>query len=86
VEKLNSIARSTGLKFTAVSSGTDCYISTESFYVEIKMETSGKIKEVNVSHGNESKVSSCQRKDSLWITGSHPFCLILTLHTIQFMK
>ncbi|XP_064647589.1 mediator of RNA polymerase II transcription subunit 1-like isoform X2 [Lineus longissimus] len=55
VEKLNSIARSTGLKFTAVSSGTDCYISTESFYVEIKMETNGKIKEVNVSHGNESK-------------------------------
>ncbi|XP_074658998.1 uncharacterized protein LOC141911833 isoform X2 [Tubulanus polymorphus] len=54
VEKLNSVARSVGLKFTMA--GADCFISSDMFYVEIKIDANGKIQDLNVAHHGDHPV------------------------------
>lgn len=50
VERLESISRQLGLKFTAGPSGTDCFISSDMFYVEVLLESTGTVKDVKIAH------------------------------------
>ncbi|XP_078571397.1 uncharacterized protein LOC144859048 isoform X2 [Branchiostoma floridae x Branchiostoma japonicum] len=56
VERLDSVARQVGLNFKVSSSGHECCISSELFYVEIRLDTSGGVQDVRVAHhGSESQ-------------------------------
>ncbi|CAH1238781.1 MED1 [Branchiostoma lanceolatum] len=56
VERLDSVARQVGLNFKVTSSGHECCISSELFYVEIRLDTSGGVQDVRVAHhGSESQ-------------------------------
>ncbi|XP_022238572.1 mediator of RNA polymerase II transcription subunit 1-like isoform X1 [Limulus polyphemus] len=50
VERLESITRQQGLKFTAGPSGMDCFISSDMFYVEVLLENTGEVKDVKIAH------------------------------------
>ncbi|XP_031566569.1 mediator of RNA polymerase II transcription subunit 1-like [Actinia tenebrosa] len=53
VQRLEAITRKVGLKFYDNGTGTDCFISSDMFYVEVKMETNGKVSEVKVAHAGD---------------------------------
>ncbi|XP_048584382.1 mediator of RNA polymerase II transcription subunit 1 [Nematostella vectensis] len=53
VQRLEAITRNVGLKFYDNGNGTDCFISSDMFYVEVKMETNGKVSEVKVAHAGD---------------------------------
>ncbi|XP_014676465.1 PREDICTED: mediator of RNA polymerase II transcription subunit 1-like isoform X2 [Priapulus caudatus] len=58
VERLESISRQLGLRFTAGSSGIECFISTDTFYVEVTLDPGeGHAKDVRIAHRGEP--SSC---------------------------
>uniref|UniRef100_T1J8I3 Mediator of RNA polymerase II transcription subunit 1 n=1 Tax=Strigamia maritima TaxID=126957 RepID=T1J8I3_STRMM len=58
VERLESITRQLrkrnfddcSLKFTAGPNGTDCFISSDMFYVEVLLEMNGSVKDVKIAH------------------------------------
>ncbi|XP_035216404.1 mediator of RNA polymerase II transcription subunit 1-like, partial [Stegodyphus dumicola] len=50
VERLDSITRQQGLKFTSGPPNTECYIFSDMFYVEILLETTGEVKDVKIAH------------------------------------
>ncbi|XP_078703316.1 uncharacterized protein LOC144928594 isoform X2 [Branchiostoma floridae x Branchiostoma belcheri] len=58
VERLDSVARQVGLGFKVSSSGHECCISAELFYVEIRLDTSGRVQDVRVAH-HGSEAQSC---------------------------
>ncbi|EDO40572.1 predicted protein [Nematostella vectensis] len=57
VQRLEAITRNVGLKFYDNGNGTDCFISSDMFYVEVKMETNGKVSEVKVAHAGDPELN-----------------------------
>ncbi|KAH6939635.1 hypothetical protein HPB50_020236 [Hyalomma asiaticum] len=50
IERLDTITRQQGLMFTTGPGGQECFISSDMFYVEVLLETSGTVKDVKISH------------------------------------
>lgn len=58
LERLESISKQVGLKFTHGHSGTDIFISSDMFYVEVLLEpASGTVKDVKIAHNSDAVVS-----------------------------
>ncbi|XP_078343120.1 mediator of RNA polymerase II transcription subunit 1-like [Oculina patagonica] len=47
-QRLEAITRKVGLKF--IENGRDCFINSDMFYVEVRMDTDGTVSEVKVAH------------------------------------
>ncbi|XP_063233144.1 mediator of RNA polymerase II transcription subunit 1 [Bacillus rossius redtenbacheri] len=60
VERLESVSRQLGLKFTAGPSGLDWFISSDMFYLEVMLEPSGAVKDVKISHEGKVEQQSCE--------------------------
>ncbi|CAN8020807.1 unnamed protein product [Ixodes persulcatus] len=50
IERLDTITRQQGLIFTTGPDGQECFISSDMFYVEVLLETSGEVKDVKIAH------------------------------------
>jgi len=59
LERLESISRQSGLKFTADASGRAFFISSDMFYLEIIVEQGGLVKEVHIQHEGKSEPQTC---------------------------
>ncbi|XP_054707284.1 mediator of RNA polymerase II transcription subunit 1-like [Uloborus diversus] len=59
VERLDSITRQQGLKFSSGTPNTECYIFSDMFYVEIVLETTGAVKDVKIAHQGEPMSTTC---------------------------
>ncbi|KAI1299194.1 Mediator of RNA polymerase II transcription subunit 1 [Halotydeus destructor] len=58
IERLETITRQMGLKFTAGPTGKDVFISSDMFYVEVVLEPStGHVKDVKIAH--QAEPESC---------------------------
>ncbi|XP_078280526.1 mediator of RNA polymerase II transcription subunit 1 isoform X2 [Rhinoraja longicauda] len=58
-DRLESIARQNSLGSHLSPSGTECYITSDMFYVEVLLDPSGQVCDVKVAHHGENPVS-CQ--------------------------
>uniref|UniRef100_A0A4W3IU76 Mediator of RNA polymerase II transcription subunit 1 n=2 Tax=Callorhinchus milii TaxID=7868 RepID=A0A4W3IU76_CALMI len=58
-DRLESIARQNCLRSHLSPSGTECYISSDMFYVEVQLDPAGLVCDVKVAHHGENPVS-CQ--------------------------
>ena len=63
VERLEHLGRQHGLKFTQAHSGSDVYLSSDMFYLQVALESNGGVKDVKVSHNSEVVVS-CNHQGS----------------------
>ncbi|XP_073947736.1 mediator of RNA polymerase II transcription subunit 1-like [Choristoneura fumiferana] len=54
IERLECLSRQLGLKFVVGTSGVNLFISSDMFYLEILVESSGSVKDVKIHH--EGKV------------------------------
>ncbi|XP_075436264.1 mediator of RNA polymerase II transcription subunit 1 [Ascaphus truei] len=52
-DRLESIARQNGLGSHLSPSGTDCYITSDMFYVEVQLDPAGLLSDVKVAHHGE---------------------------------
>ncbi|XP_050439662.1 mediator of RNA polymerase II transcription subunit 1 [Adelges cooleyi] len=59
VERLDSVSRHLGLKFTVGPSGKDIFVSSDMFYLEIILEDNGGVKDVKIHHDGKSEPQSC---------------------------
>ncbi|XP_067138483.1 mediator of RNA polymerase II transcription subunit 1-like [Centruroides vittatus] len=50
MERLESITRQQGLKFSLGPNGSECYISSDMFYIEIILEANGEVKDSKIAH------------------------------------
>ncbi|XP_065308531.1 mediator of RNA polymerase II transcription subunit 1 isoform X1 [Dermacentor albipictus] len=50
IERLDTITRQQGLMFTTGPGGQECFISSDMFYVEVLLESSGTVNDVKISH------------------------------------
>ncbi|XP_059471601.1 mediator of RNA polymerase II transcription subunit 1 [Neocloeon triangulifer] len=60
VERLGSVTRQLELKFMAGLSGTDWFISSDMFYLEVVLEQSGCVKDVKIHHEGKVEQQSCE--------------------------
>ncbi|KAM4623471.1 mediator of RNA polymerase II transcription subunit 1 [Polymixia lowei] len=56
-DRLESIARQNMLGSHLSPSGTECYITSDMFYVEVQLDTSGQLVDVKVAHHGENPAS-----------------------------
>uniref|UniRef100_A0A670YQW2 Mediator of RNA polymerase II transcription subunit 1 n=1 Tax=Pseudonaja textilis TaxID=8673 RepID=A0A670YQW2_PSETE len=56
-DRLESIARQNGLGSHLSANGTECYITSDMFYVEVHLDTTGQLRDVKVAHHGENPVS-----------------------------
>ncbi|KAG2460532.1 MED1 polymerase, partial [Polypterus senegalus] len=56
-DRLESIARQNGLGSHLSTSGTECYITSDMFYVEVQLDVTGQLGDVKVAHHGETPVS-----------------------------
>ncbi|XP_008571825.1 PREDICTED: mediator of RNA polymerase II transcription subunit 1 [Galeopterus variegatus] len=56
-DRLESIARQNGLGSHLSASGTECYITSDMFYVEVQLDPAGQLCDVKVAHHGENPVS-----------------------------
>uniref|UniRef100_A0A1Y1L2C4 Mediator of RNA polymerase II transcription subunit 1 n=1 Tax=Photinus pyralis TaxID=7054 RepID=A0A1Y1L2C4_PHOPY len=59
IERLESLTRQLGLKFMVGPSGTDLFISSDMFYLEIILESTGAVRDVKVHHEGKMEQQSC---------------------------
>ncbi|XP_025200596.1 mediator of RNA polymerase II transcription subunit 1 isoform X1 [Melanaphis sacchari] len=59
IERLDSVSRHLGLKFTVGPSGKDIFVSSDMFYLEIILEDNGGVKDVKIHHDGKSEPQSC---------------------------
>ncbi|XP_018415667.1 PREDICTED: mediator of RNA polymerase II transcription subunit 1 isoform X3 [Nanorana parkeri] len=57
-DRLESIARQNGLTSHLSPNGTECYISSDLFYLEVHLDPEGQLCDVKVAHQGESPMSS----------------------------
>ncbi|XP_077870288.1 uncharacterized protein LOC100374848 [Saccoglossus kowalevskii] len=57
-ERLEALARQCGLKFNPGPAGTDVFISSDMFYVEVLMDNNGNVRDVKVAH-HSGEPQSC---------------------------
>lgn len=50
VERLESISRQLSLKLMAGQTGLELFISSDMFYLEVSLESSGNVKDVKIHH------------------------------------
>uniref|UniRef100_A0A2K5H965 Mediator of RNA polymerase II transcription subunit 1 n=1 Tax=Colobus angolensis palliatus TaxID=336983 RepID=A0A2K5H965_COLAP len=55
-DRLESIARQNGLGSHLSASGTECYITSDMFYVEVQLDPAGQLCDVKVAHHGENPV------------------------------
>ncbi|XP_020295798.1 mediator of RNA polymerase II transcription subunit 1 [Pseudomyrmex gracilis] len=61
VERLESLSRQLGLKFMMSGNpGTEIFISSDMFFVEVMLEPSGLVKDVKIHHEGKSEQQSCE--------------------------
>uniref|UniRef100_A0A672U959 Mediator of RNA polymerase II transcription subunit 1 n=3 Tax=Strigops habroptila TaxID=2489341 RepID=A0A672U959_STRHB len=56
-DRLESIARQNGLGSHLSANGTECYITSDMFYVEVQLDPTGLLCDVKVAHHGENPVS-----------------------------
>uniref|UniRef100_A0A8D2Q4H8 Mediator of RNA polymerase II transcription subunit 1 n=1 Tax=Varanus komodoensis TaxID=61221 RepID=A0A8D2Q4H8_VARKO len=56
-DRLESIARQNGLGSHLSANGTECYITSDMFYVEVHLDPTGQLCDVKVAHHGENPVS-----------------------------
>ncbi|XP_069093553.1 mediator of RNA polymerase II transcription subunit 1 [Pleurodeles waltl] len=56
-DRLESIARQNGLSSHLSANGTECYITSDMFYVEVQLDPAGLLCDVKVAHHGETPVS-----------------------------
>uniref|UniRef100_A0A8C9WRH9 Mediator of RNA polymerase II transcription subunit 1 n=1 Tax=Scleropages formosus TaxID=113540 RepID=A0A8C9WRH9_SCLFO len=56
-DRLESIGRQNGLGSHLSPSGTECYITSDMFYVEVQLDSGGQLVDVKVAHHGENPVS-----------------------------
>ncbi|XP_008942605.1 PREDICTED: mediator of RNA polymerase II transcription subunit 1 [Merops nubicus] len=56
-DRLESIARQNGLGSHLSANGTECYITSDMFYVEVQLDPAGLLCDVKVAHHGENPVS-----------------------------
>uniref|UniRef100_A0A8C5TPW1 Mediator of RNA polymerase II transcription subunit 1 n=2 Tax=Malurus cyaneus samueli TaxID=2593467 RepID=A0A8C5TPW1_9PASS len=56
-DRLESIARQSGLGSHLSANGTECYITSDMFYVEVQLDPTGLLCDVKVAHHGENPVS-----------------------------
>ncbi|XP_045477281.1 mediator of RNA polymerase II transcription subunit 1 isoform X2 [Harmonia axyridis] len=59
VERLESLTRQLGLKFVVGPSDVQLFISSDMFYLEILLDTSGIVQDVKVHHEGKNEQQSC---------------------------
>ncbi|XP_044759004.1 mediator of RNA polymerase II transcription subunit 1 isoform X2 [Coccinella septempunctata] len=59
VERLESLTRQLGLKFVVGPSDVQLFISSDMFYLEILLDTSGAVQDVKVHHEGKMEQQSC---------------------------
>ncbi|CAK1556361.1 unnamed protein product [Leptosia nina] len=60
IERLECLSRQLGLKFVVGTSGVNLFISSDMFYLEILVESSGSVKDVKVHHEGKIEQQSCE--------------------------
>ncbi|XP_069683901.1 mediator of RNA polymerase II transcription subunit 1 [Periplaneta americana] len=60
VERLESVTRQLGLKFSPGGSPLDWFISSDMFYLEVMLESTGGIKDVRIHHEGKVEQQSCE--------------------------
>ncbi|CAH0398408.1 unnamed protein product [Chilo suppressalis] len=60
IERLECLSRQLGLKFVVGTSGVNLFISSDMFYLEILVESSGSIKDVKIHHEGKIEQQSCE--------------------------
>lgn len=60
IERLECLSRQLGLKFVVGTSGVNLFISSDMFYLEILVESSGAIKDVKIHHEGKIEQQSCE--------------------------
>ncbi|XP_029428005.1 mediator of RNA polymerase II transcription subunit 1 isoform X3 [Rhinatrema bivittatum] len=56
-DRLESIARQSGLGSHLSANGTECYITSDMFYVEVQLDPTGQLCDVKVAHHGENPMS-----------------------------
>ncbi len=60
LERLESIARQSHLKFQPNHGGTDILLSSEMYIVQVLLDLSGKVRDVRISHCTDAPLESCR--------------------------
>ncbi|CAH2269286.1 jg15062 [Pararge aegeria aegeria] len=60
IERLECLSRQLGLKFVVGTSGVNLFISSDMFYLEILVESSGNVKDVKIHHEGKIEQQSCE--------------------------
>ncbi|KAF6213795.1 hypothetical protein GE061_011517 [Apolygus lucorum] len=60
IERLESVSRQLGLKFVTGPTGMDLFISSDMFYLEVTLESSGGVKDVKIHHDGQGGQQSCE--------------------------
>ncbi|XP_021921531.1 mediator of RNA polymerase II transcription subunit 1 isoform X2 [Zootermopsis nevadensis] len=60
VERLESVTRQLGLKFSPGGSPLDWFISSDMFYLEVMLESTGGVKDVRIHHEGKVEQQSCE--------------------------
>ncbi|CAB3221812.1 unnamed protein product [Arctia plantaginis] len=60
IERLECLSRQLGLKFVVGTSGVNLFISSDMFYLEILVESSGSVKDVKIHHEGKIEQQSCE--------------------------
>ncbi|XP_011866719.1 PREDICTED: mediator of RNA polymerase II transcription subunit 1 [Vollenhovia emeryi] len=70
VERLESLARQLGLKFMMSGPpGTEIFISSDMFFLEVLLEPSGLVRDVKIHHEGKSEQQSCEALASVLSRG-----------------
>lgn len=60
IERLECLSRQLGLKFVVGTSGLNMFISSDMFYLEILVESSGAVKDIKIHHEGKIEQQSCE--------------------------
>lgn len=60
IERLQCLSRQLGLKLVVGTSGVNLFISSDMFYLEILVESSGSVKDVKIHHEGKIEQQSCE--------------------------
>ncbi|XP_063624060.1 mediator of RNA polymerase II transcription subunit 1 [Cydia splendana] len=60
IERLECLSRQLGLKLVVGTSGVNMFISSDMFYLEILVESSGSVKDVKIHHEGKIEQQSCE--------------------------
>ncbi|KAF1507033.1 Mediator of RNA polymerase II transcription subunit 1, partial [Eudyptula minor novaehollandiae] len=66
-DRLESIARQNGLGSHLSANGTECYITSDMFYVEVQLDPTGLLCDVKVAHHGENPVVCITDKDEVFL-------------------